>query len=143
MKQSLIFMVILATFSMVNSIPHKLTKRDTAFGPCADGSPQITVALSPDPPLADQLTTFTITGTMPVDTGAQTVITFFDDTDAVEGDPISTDICSSEGVTCPETTLDFTQSVQMPATLPNSIQVQVMDQTGEILGCATGDLVAA
>jgi hypothetical protein len=51
MKQNYIFvLILLATLSIVNAIPHQLYKRETTFAPCPTGSPNIIkVSVEPDP----------------------------------------------------------------------------------------------
>src|ERR1043165_3081917 len=84
MNRNFIFvLVLLATLSMVNAIPHQLYKRTTTFGPCSKAPPgtvTVDVKLSPDPVVAGQTDTFTITAkfTEDVVTGTQVIVAFAD-----------------------------------------------------------------
>ena len=75
-------LVLLATLSMVNAIPNQLYKRATIFRQCYDKYlPEIIVlqvAISPDPVVAGQNDTFTITGTFrdEITTGHKVAVQF-------------------------------------------------------------------
>jgi len=149
MKQNLILVVILlATLLMVNAIPHHLIKRDTTFGPCnttdptadptATPPPELTVTVSPDPPVPGQDCTFTITGSAAIAAGDQLVVSAVDSTGAITIDP-PIDICSTAGVTCPADTLSITATATIPAETGDfGIIVIVGDASNNTLGCATG-----
>jgi len=152
MKQNLILVVILlATLLMVNATPHQLRKRATVFGPCpadptATAPPgDLTVTLSPDPPVAGQDCVFTVGATFPVDTPDQLIIADAPDTstdpanqstDVEVASPI--DICTSAGVTCPTSALSMSVTVPISATATGTfdLAVLIVDATNTTLGCA-------
>jgi len=151
MKQNLILVVILlATLLMVNATPHQLRKRDTVFGPCpadptATAPPgDLTVTISPDPPVAGQDCVFTVGAAFPVDTPDQLIIADAPDatdpanptTDVEEAPPI--DICTSAGVTCPTSDLSMSVTVPISATATGTfdLAVLIVDATNTTLGCA-------
>jgi len=152
MRQNLILVVILlATLLMINAIPHHLRKRATTFGPCnitdpTTGAtpPELTVAISPDPPTQGADCTFTVTGPIAIAAGDQMYVATVDSTGAFTMDP-SIDICSSTGVTCPADTLSISAAASIPTeTGDYSIVVAVSDATNTtMLGCAVGFVSAA
>jgi hypothetical protein len=154
MKQTLILVVILlATFSMVNAIPHQLNKRATTFTACPTGSTYpLTVTLQPDPPVAGQECLFNIGGTFPIDTGSQLVVQPLDSAGNTVDQPITTDICTIAGFTCstPTDATDATdttpfsiiQSIPVPADAiaPYSLIVTIIGADGSILACSLGTI---
>ena len=101
MNRNFIFvLVLLATLSMVNAIPHQFYKRTSNFGPCPKAPPEATVLdvkLSPDPVIAGKTDTFTITGKFKgeVTTKTKVVVDFF----ASQAEPFIDDACKY--TTCP------------------------------------------
>ncbi|GBC17523.2 uncharacterized protein OCT59_003726 [Rhizophagus irregularis] len=57
-----VFILLVATFSMINAVPHQLRKRETKFGPC--GAESLTVNIVPDPPVSEKPVTYTGSGTL-------------------------------------------------------------------------------
>jgi len=148
MKQNIILVAVLATLSMVNGVPLQLHKRAVVFGPCAKVSPtELTVTMDPDPPVAKGVETFTITGTPTSDLadGSNFVFTALT-AGAPQGEAVKTPFCTAEGVTCPVATgTEFTakQPVTMPETLPDQLQVELVDATGTTIGCSVGTIAPA
>jgi len=150
MNRIIILVFILVTLSTVNTIPHKLYKRDTIFQPCSEG-PFINVTVSPDPPVAGGSETFDISGTAEstINEGENLVIIFADvsnDPPEPIGEPFSQQFCSAD-VQCPvESGTEYKTSaeVQVPQTLPDSYAIIVgiasmsSDDNAVISGCAIG-----
>src|SRR5688500_11194931 len=107
MKRSLIFAIILlATLSMINAIPHQLHKRVTTFVPCPEGSLNvISVQLQPDPPVSDSTLTIMITGTLTsgnIAPGSLLNVGAVDNAGTLIGTAGTLDICTA--IACPVTT---------------------------------------
>src|SRR4051794_20905558 len=109
MNRNLIFVfILLATFSMVNAIPHNLLKRDpTIFGACppipkVPTQPiQLAVTISPNPVVPGQSDSFTASGKFPVDltTSDSFVVGFADNTGQPIGTPTVVPACTGK---CPK-----------------------------------------
>ncbi|PKY58900.1 hypothetical protein RhiirA4_412269, partial [Rhizophagus irregularis] len=127
-----------------NAIPHQLyNKRAVTFAACPTGSPNlITVLIKPDPPLANQPAIFTISGTLKtgvIDIGSKLVISLRDSIGKILGESLVDDICSYPGMTCPANNFSLLRQVNMlnvPATY--SFIVQILDASGNTLGCSLG-----
>jgi hypothetical protein len=85
MKNNFLFtFALLAILCMVNAFPHRLYKRTTTFGECPINNSTslllLTVAISPDPVIPQQNTTFTVNGTLttPITSDLGLVIAFLD-----------------------------------------------------------------
>ena len=152
MNRNLIFTIIvilLATLSMVNAIPHQLHKRATTFVPCTTGSPnKLAVSIQPDPPVPNGQLLVTVSGTLTTGTiaaGSKIIYQAFDNTGAPLSDQLSSDICS--GATCPleaGTSFSITNKFQtgyFPATY--TIAVGIADATGAALACYIGTITGA
>ncbi|CAJ0769551.1 23263_t:CDS:1 [Entrophospora sp. SA101] len=127
---------------VVNAIPHQLLKRaPSIFFQCPAikagqvAPPQLTVALSPDPPVPGQVDTFSISGTLsrPVANGDFTVAGFYDPaTKSMVGD-------INAAPASPTTPFSQVLSVNVPAALPAQYLILVMvanPKTEDIIGCA-------
>ncbi|RGB31345.1 hypothetical protein C1646_764192 [Rhizophagus diaphanus] len=148
MKQNLIFVVILlVTLSMVNAIPYyQFDKRAITFEQCPVGTQfPITVSLQPDPPVLGQDCTFTVTGTIDsgINPGAALSISLVD-ANKVFNQANIIDICSSEGVTCPTTSLSITKTILIDANFPAaySIGIMVTDDSKNVLSCVLGNITS-
>ncbi|RGB24021.1 hypothetical protein C1646_745045 [Rhizophagus diaphanus] len=146
MRHNLILVAIfLATLSMINAIPHQLNKRATTFTTCPSGlSPNtLTATLQPDPPIAGQDCAITATGTFAITEGSKLLVQVFDFAANVVGEPLTADICTTGGVTCPTdgiTPFNIVDKVTIPADAPQpfALAISVVDTTGNILGCTFG-----
>jgi hypothetical protein len=92
MNRNFIFAIILlATFSMINAVPHQLRKRATGFNPCPIGGVDpLTVTINPDPAVSEKPETYTVSGTLSKDITAQKTILGVEYTDFSKnplGDP--------------------------------------------------------
>lgn len=144
MNRNFIFvLVLLVTLSTVNAIPHQLYKRTTTFDECPkapSGTVLLNVVLSPDPVVAGQTDTFTITAKFnkDVDANAQ-IVAAFADPDVIE--PIfQDDICKYTKCPVPSgTELTAKVPIPVPASLPTTnygIGVAIANSPDEVLGCA-------
>src|SRR6266480_7107369 len=88
MNRNFIFVfILLATISIVYAIPHKLLKRETAFGICESESrvkyppvPLTVKKMSPDPVIPGKPDTFIVSGTLRGDMPKKTrLLVFFTD----------------------------------------------------------------
>nr|CAG8496348.1 3239_t:CDS:1 [Entrophospora candida] len=140
--------ILLVTFSTVNAIPHKLFKRTTEFGECYHdpGTPQptlISVTILPDPVVAGESDTFTVSGTLTEDLDPDVrVLVFFGDpsTGKIIGDTTSQPVCDDQKNTCPKANNPFSTTVEVaavPKALPTryDIVVGVVEKT-DVYGCA-------
>jgi hypothetical protein len=144
MKQNYIFVfILLATLSIVNAIPHQLHKRDTTFGACLTGSPNlIKVSVQPDPPPVTGVIIFTISGALKtgsISAGSKLVFNAID----VNGDPfaypLTYDICGLPEVTCPTDTFSITRKIEVKKFTPTySVIIQLFSASGQVLACSIG-----
>ncbi|CAB4438366.1 unnamed protein product [Rhizophagus irregularis] len=151
MKHNLILVVVLlATLSIINAIPHQLNKRATSFTTCPSGlSPNtFNATLQPDPPTAGDCA-ITATGTFVIPEGSKLLVQFFDSTANAVGEPLTADICTNGVDTCPTDGTDGTDgptpfnimdTVTIPADAPPpfALAISIVDTTGNILGCTFG-----
>ena len=143
MKRDFIFVfILLAILSMVNAIPHQLHKRDTTFVQCPKTDENVasllTVIVSPDPPVAGQTATYTISGELAkaAPLGSELRIGFFDLEAKLIGVPTITDLCSK--VECPTSSISIVEQVTIPAALPDAYAsaVLIIDLDKIRYGCA-------
>ncbi|CAG8616169.1 10138_t:CDS:1, partial [Paraglomus occultum] len=117
----------LATISVINAIPHGLSKRATPFVGCSY-LPPFSVSLSPDSIVSDQDVTFGISGTAPIDITEATVEVIIFNNDDVEGyyQSFSGNLCELFKQ-CPvkiNTKFDFQFTIK-PESLPPSYYIDV------------------
>jgi len=149
MNRSIIFVfLLLVTLSMVNTIPHKLQKRETNFQPCPNG-PFLNVKVQPDPLVAGNSATFDISGTAEntIDDNDSLFIGFVDlsnNPPNVIGEPFTQSFCSAD-VKCPidsGTQFNTKPEVQVPNSLPDAYGIGVViapqntSTASDIAGCA-------
>ena len=139
MKHPVFFLFfVFVTTSVINAIPHGLSKRATQFHPCGDGIPFLDVSLSPDPIVSGQNVTFSISGTATTDFGKATVqIVFSDDNDFHQ--EYTDDFCKLYK-SCPvkkDTKFDFPFTIK-PKNLPATYHIDVwVLETDTEAHCAT------
>jgi hypothetical protein len=144
MKQNYIFVfILLATLSIVNSIPHQLYKRETTFAPCPTGSPNIIkVSIEPDPPPTTGIMILTISGTLKtgiISVGSQLVIKGVDNAGELLDNPLVYDICNLPDITCPTNYFSIKKSIELTNIYPTySNIVQILSASGQILACSIG-----
>ncbi|GBB99811.1 hypothetical protein RclHR1_03640007 [Rhizophagus clarus] len=144
MKQNYIFVIILlATLSVVNAIPHQLLKRDTIFTSCPTGSPNIIeVDVQPDPPPVTGKLILTISGTLKkgvISAGSKLVLKAIDDNGDLLAKPLVYDLCGVGGFDCPVNTFSMIKSLETKGLTPTySIIVQIFDAYGQTLACSIG-----
>ena len=138
---AIVFIILLATFSMVNSVP--LHIRTTGFTKCITGSPDlITVNLEPDPLVPGENDIFTISGNLTendITQGSTLKISALDTKLVAIGSTIDTDFCSLPEVTCPTRTFNLKLNVtigELPSTYV--IQVGIYNPAGTTLACVMG-----
>ncbi|RHZ71338.1 hypothetical protein Glove_259g37 [Diversispora epigaea] len=144
MNQSLILVfILLATLSVVNALPHQLSKRETQWGKCTDSGktyPLLGVTISPDPLVQGQNDTFSVSGDF--EAGATYIlgVAFFKD---LADDPLYvfiTPVCGAKGLpNCPVKPLKMDYKITVPTGLPNPyfLAVVVEDPKAQIvLGCS-------
>ena|SRR5438045_536579 len=108
MKRNFIFVfLLLATLSMVNTIPPQLRKRVTVFEQCSGGFPPISVTeIDPDPLIPGAKGEFHFSGNIAktIPTGS-TLTSYFLNTDAGSADEIGkiwAEVCTPKGILkCP------------------------------------------
>jgi hypothetical protein len=149
MKQTFIFAIILlATLSIVNATP--LHKRATTFVICPSGSPNtVTVSIQPDPPVSNSNLIITVSGTLTtgtINTGSLFSFQAIDSSGTADT-PVTVDICSASGITCPIATGD---SFSIVNTVPTgtltgtyTLVVGILDATGAVLACSMGTITGA
>ncbi|CAG8557234.1 13104_t:CDS:1 [Ambispora gerdemannii] len=139
MKTNFLFVfALLAMLCVVNAIPHQLHKRTTVFGPCTPNPPpELSVKISPDPVVPDQIATFTVNGTLetPITKDFKFMVAFDDDSGAV-APPFTADIALG-------TTVNVVEKVPVPSQslLPSTygIAVGIVNPNVEpylVIGCA-------
>ncbi|CAG8598223.1 2807_t:CDS:1 [Diversispora eburnea] len=152
MNQNLIFVFILfATLSVVDSLPHRLDKRDSSleWGTCytsAGTFPRLNVETSVFP-VEGQQDTFTVSGPLPTDINAndKLYMIFVDDDDPKNKITFSTSACGENGLPqCPiKAGTQF--SIPILLTVPQfpdafDILAVIGNPPDETLGCAYTDL---
>ncbi|RGB33881.1 hypothetical protein C1646_788097 [Rhizophagus diaphanus] len=147
MKQNYIFVIVLlATLSLINALPHQLQERDVTFVPCHIGSLNpLKVIVQPDPPPISGSFSLYISGAIKVGTisaGATLDVSAIGDDGKLLDDPIVYDICKS--VTCPTKYIGLRADLKSKNLLPTfSIIVQVFSSAGQSLGCSIGTVTGA
>jgi hypothetical protein len=142
MKQNYIFVIVLlATLSLINALPHQLQERDVIFVPCHIGSLNpIKVTVQPDPPPVTGSFVLYVSGTLKVGTisaGATLDVRAIGDDGKLLDDPLVYDIC--ESLTCPTKYFGLKVNLQSKNMLPTfSIVVQILSSAGQSLGCSIG-----
>ncbi|CAG8585620.1 3712_t:CDS:1 [Ambispora gerdemannii] len=138
MKTNFLFVfALLAMLCVVKAIPHQLYKRTTEFGPCPVPNlpSELSVTISPDPVVPDQISTFTVTGTLttPITEDFNLIIAFDDPQSPL---PFVAQIP-------PGTTVNAVENVPVPSQslLPSTygIAVAIINQNFEphlVIGCA-------
>jgi hypothetical protein len=144
MKQNYIFvLILLATLSIVNAIPHQLYERDTTFAPCYTGSPNIIkVSVEPDPPPANGTMILTISGTLKtgiISTGSRLVLKAIDEAGKLVDDPLVRYTCELPGVTCPTSSFSIVRKIILTNFYPvYSFIIEIYSASGAILACSIG-----
>ncbi|CAJ0765676.1 12842_t:CDS:1, partial [Entrophospora sp. SA101] len=140
--------ILLVTFSTINAIPHKLFKRTTEFGECyhdPETPPPtlISVTILPDPVVAGESDTFTVSGTLTEDLHPNIqVIVFFGDpsTGKIIDHITSQPVCDDQKNPCPKANTPFSTTVDVaavPTTLPTRYDIVVgVIKKVDIYGCA-------
>ncbi|RHZ87541.1 hypothetical protein Glove_33g137 [Diversispora epigaea] len=145
MNQSLILVfILLATLSVVNVLPHKLSKRETQWGQCTDlggGTyPLLGVTISPDPLVQGEEGTISVSGDFESgDTDLLNVRFYKNLTD----DPLgvfSKHVCGGNGLpACPIKPFKVDFIIRVQRRLPNPYFLAVVFEdsiTETIYGCA-------
>ncbi|RHZ59099.1 hypothetical protein Glove_365g10 [Diversispora epigaea] len=143
MNQSLILVfILLATLSVVNTLPHQLSKRETQWGQCIYSGvtyPPLNITISPDPLVQGQDGTFSVFGDFEAGATDILYISFYKDLTKNPLHVFKTFVCGVKGLpNCPVKPFKMNCDIKVPKGLPNPyfIVVIIGDQKAQkTLGC--------
>ncbi|RHZ71350.1 hypothetical protein Glove_259g41 [Diversispora epigaea] len=135
--------IVQTTLSVVNALPHQLSKRETQWGKCTVSGkifPLLGITISPDPLVQGQNAVFNISGDFEAGATDRLGVGFFKDLEHPPLYGFPTAVCGDEGLpNCPIKPFKFVYKITVPkiSLNPYFIAVVLGDTSSQtILACA-------